>query len=125
MTAQITITINEDVATVKIVGKPTLQEILDTNKALMKNGRYICSRRFWDLRACLMDFSSEELEIIANFADHGEQNPSKIALLAMSDLTYGLSRMFQAFRQSENSTLSVFRDESEAMRWLLSDETPA
>ena len=121
MSAEITITINEDVAIVKIVGKPTLKEILDTNKALMEEGQYICSRRFWDLSGCSMDFSSGELEVIANFTDHGEHDPSKIALLATSDLTYGLSRMFQAFRQSKNSTLSVFRDEGEAMRWLLSD----
>lgn len=121
MTPQITITINEDVAIVKIVGQLNVQELLDANKKISKDGRFIYNCRLWDLRECFVNFSSAELQTIANFGDQADYRDAKVVLLVATDLSYGLSRMFQAFRKSEHTAVAVFRDENEAMRWLLSD----
>lgn len=121
MSAQITITINEDVVAIKVVGRFTLQDVLDTSRVIVEGDAFNCSRRFWDLSASSFDFSSEELKIIADFGDQIEQKPVKSALWVASDLTFGLSRMYQVFRKSKYITVAVFRDESEAMHWLLSD----
>ena len=122
MTTQITITLNEDVAIVKIVGTPTLQDILNTFKKITGEAPLFYRRRLWDLRDCLINFSSAELEKIAIFtSDQTGQASSKVAILTTSDLTFGLSRMLQAFSKSENNSLAVFRDEGEALQWLLPD----
>ena len=121
MSAQITITIKEDMAIIKVVGRAGLQDILDANEQLTHEGKYIYPRRFWDLRECLLDLSAAEVETIANSSDQYEQSSSKVAILATNDLTFGLSRMFQVFRQSKYINMAVFRDEGKAIRWLLSD----
>lgn len=122
MSVQITITIEEDVAIVKIVGQLGLEELLDANKRLARNGRFICTRRLWDLRESFINFSATEIQTIAEFGDQADQRKAKVVLLVSSDLSFGLSRMFQAFRKSPFTEVAVHRDESEAMRWLLSDE---
>lgn len=49
-------------------------------------------------------------------ADKGE--PSRIAIVAGGDLTFGLSRMYQAFRSESVNEIVVFRDLEEACAWL-------
>ncbi len=106
----------------KIVGQPTLQDIIDANEVLMEEGKFVFRLRFWDLSECVPDFSSADLQTIALLSERQmEQNPSRTAILATADLTYGISRMFQVFRKSEHNALAVFRDENEAMVWLLTD----
>ena len=121
MSAQISITIKEDVAIVRIVGQLSLEELLEANKQLAQNGRFICTRRLWDLRDCFVNFTAAELQVIADFGDQADKREAKVVLLVTTDLSYGLSRMFQAFRKSEFTEVAVFRDESEGMRWLLAE----
>ena len=121
MASQIIFTIKENVAIVKIEGQLSLEELLEANRKLAQDGRFIYNRRLWDLRECFVNFSVEELQTIANFGDHADYRDAKVALLVATDLSYGLSRMFQAFRKSEHTHVAVYRDEGEAMRWLLSN----
>ena len=59
---------------------------------------------------------------IAKFAASADQGPSKIAMLVSSDVSYGMSRMYHAYRSSENAEVNVCKDRSAALIWLRQSE---
>lgn len=57
---------------------------------------------------------------IASSTDKGEVN-KKLAIVVSSNLTFGLARMYEAYRSfSKHATkkISVFKNENEAFEWL-------
>ena len=119
MSAQITVTKDNEIAVMKVIGHPTVQDLLEVNKRLAEGGEFVVGGRLWDFRESRVDFTREELAEIASVSNRLGQRSSKVAILVGSDLTFGLSRMYQVFRESDHTAVSVFRDETEAMRWLL------
>ncbi|MGC3990676.1 MAG: hypothetical protein QM796_13545 [Chthoniobacteraceae bacterium] len=47
---------------------------------------------------------------------------SRTAIVATTDLAYGMSRIFETVNRREGALVRVFRSEAEARQWLL--ETP-
>ncbi len=74
MSAQITVTKNDEIAIIKVVGSPTVPEILDVNRDLVEDGAYVVEKRLWDFREVQVDFSAAELGKIAAFSRHIGQN---------------------------------------------------
>jgi len=77
----------------------------------------------WDFRKIVGNrISSQELlKIITFIKQHGKKRPSgRTALIAASDLDFGLSRMGQAYADVEHLTwdMEVFRSMSSALRWI-------
>jgi hypothetical protein len=66
------------------------------------------------------DVQSHTLRRIAELFGGADRNPerSRVALVASDDVSYGLSRMYQAFRSRSPLDLRVFRDMGEARAWL-------
>lgn len=64
------------------------------------------------------------LRRIAHQFGQSEKAPQRVrvALVADSDVSYGLARMYQAFRADSPLDLRVFRDMGEARAWLGLDE---
>jgi hypothetical protein len=67
--------------------------------------------------------STERVQALANLA--AEMDPpggaSRMAIVAPHDVSYGVSRMFQAFKemnQRGTKKVAVFRDRAEAIAWL-------
>ena len=63
-------------------------------------------------------FSREKLEEIAAYASSADSVHSKVAMLVGQDLSFGVSRMYEVYRQTGETEVMVFRDESKAMTWL-------
>lgn len=68
-------------------------------------------------------FSSDRARELARLAAamDGPETSSKLAIVATDDLLFGLSRMYEAFREAEprsRKQVSVFRSRAEAMAWL-------
>lgn len=77
----------------------------------------------------LVDARGEAFELdisaigLRNLADFNRDFPrdlnhARMAIVANSDLAYGLSRMMQAYAEDLSPDYSVFRDMAEACRWL-------
>ena len=78
-------------------------------------------RELIDLRgADLRAITSEAVrEVAAIFAAHDSTSPTgRIAIVAPADSSYGLSRMYQAYREPAPVDLRVFREIGEARAWL-------
>src|SRR3954468_14691850 len=75
--------------------------------------------RLMDLRGVTQLPSTDELRQLATFSRANAPDPSaRMALLASSDLAFGVSMMFKAYA-GYGERLAVVRDEAEAMAWLL------
>lgn len=75
---------------------------------------------FHDVRLVDADVPSGEIRAAA-MAGPNDADPSnvrKVAVLAPSDLTFGMMRMLAAMRERPGLVLNVFRDIDKAARWL-------
>ena len=102
-----------------IDGEATLEDLIAVMDAMTEEGSFQSSRRLWDLRNCDLKVSSAKLRDIAEIGKSRDSGKGKGALLVSRDLGYGLSRIHKVFRESEDHSVEVFRDEKEALCWLL------
>ena len=77
-------------------------------------------RRLWDTTNNF-NFSADEIRQIAVHARSVMPGAARVAFVAADDLTFGLVRMFEAFRDEEGFRTKAFRDEASARTWLLAD----
>ncbi len=73
----------------------------------------------WDLRDARFDVESEDVHAFAKFVQ-STAPPERLrtALVVSTDLEFGLSRMFEVARATENAMTEVFRDMDRALDWL-------
>ena len=79
--------------------------------------RDLTSKRLWDVTGGF-DFAASEIDQIARRGRKHWTGPARVAFLASDALAFGLLRMFEAYRDQEGYETRVFRDETEARRWL-------
>jgi hypothetical protein len=80
--------------------------------------------RLMDLRDVTQLPSSEDIRALALFArTQPPDDSARMAILASSDLAFGVSMMFKAF-VGYGDRLVVVRDEAEAIEWLASGRSP-
>ena len=65
--------------------------------------------------------STAEVREGAEYAREKKNQPRRIAVVAPGDITYGISRIFKVFRESQETELQVFRSLDDAREWLRSD----
>lgn len=79
----------------------------------------------WDFRKLTgASIRDEDLRTIAEYQKKiaSTRGPSwKAALVVASDLSYGLSKVFEAYSDTAPNQVMVFRNMKEAEAWILSD----
>jgi hypothetical protein len=81
--------------------------------------------RLMDLRAVTQLPSSPDVRSLATFARlKAPVDGARMAIIAPTDLAFGVSMMFKAF-VGYGDRLLVVRDEAEALAWLKRDQPPA
>jgi len=108
----------EGVLFISIKGDPTVSEIKRVLEQMRDESGYRNLSRLWDFRKAAFHFSVKELEEIASHASSADLDPARVAMLVSQDLSYGVSRMYEAYRKSPLTDVKVFRDEAEAIEWL-------
>jgi hypothetical protein len=73
--------------------------------------------RLWHLEEG-WDLSPSQIQEFANYAKSKSTEEVRLAVVTTEDLSYGLTRMFQAYRQEEHFDQQNFTTESEALCWL-------
>ena len=112
-----------------LFGELTLDEIINTIKSFWE-AHDLTLNALWDARrANLTHLKSSDMENIIPFISEyahrfEERKGGKSAVVASSDLQYGLSRILGTFYEIENFPiqLKIFRIMDEAMEWLDQDE---
>ncbi|MDJ0918436.1 MAG: hypothetical protein QNJ05_11770 [Woeseiaceae bacterium] len=95
-------------------------DVITVLDAITEDGTFLHPRRLWDIRDCDLDLTYDELTDLGEGAKPRNIPDSRGAILASKDVTFGVSRIHSVFRESENMSVMVFRDEDEAVSWLTS-----
>ena len=73
--------------------------------------------RLWHLEGG-WDLSPSQIQEFASYTKSKSTEEVRLAVVTTEDLSYGLTRMFQAYRQEAQFHQQNFTTESEAIRWL-------
>jgi len=103
---------------ITLFGSVRYDDVKETFLQIKTVDESISIRRLWDLRNCTLDLSSDELIRLAAIAKELGLPNGRGALLADKDLTFGLSSLYRAYRESDETAAKVFRDESKAIEWV-------
>ncbi len=69
-------------------------------------------------RATETELTTADLRYLAERDTKRPTRISKVAIVADSDVGFGLARMYQSLSDGQETEVSVFRDEGEARAWL-------
>ena len=122
MAHEISIDLASGIAVVTMHGEADLAAVLDAQRDLAPNGSWVSDRRLWDLREAQLTLSAHDVETLARTGrSYDAGRPARLAIVAVQDLGFGLSRIHEVYRKSETTQVRVFRDIDDARRWLLED----
>lgn len=109
-----TIKIASDISIIRFVYSPSINDVkASIDELSIKQPKL----RLWDL--CKgMNLSEDEIIEVAEYGKLKFTSPARIAIIAPSDLTFGLSRMHEVYREHCILVERVFRNESDALEWL-------
>lgn len=116
----------KDLTVYTVTGKVSSFDIMKTMEAFVEERP--TKNILWDFIKAMPDerITSGEVEKIAAFAKQHERlrEGGKTALVASTDVVFGLARMYEAFASIEDieDSVSVFRSADEAADWLSSEE---
>jgi hypothetical protein len=81
------------------------------------NVNMIWDVRQMDLKSFTTEFAAQLLKLRSQLAD--KRTGSRLAIVANSDFTYGMSRMYQGMSEGDfKQSLNVFRDSVQAEEWI-------
>jgi hypothetical protein len=111
-----------------IEGRINTDELLESLERLMNHPDFGPGLNgLADLRSMEIDTFSADVMRIADLMIkfRNKIGPSKTAVVISKDVTFGMTRMFQAFSEQSSIETAIFRDREEALRWLGLNKTPA
>ncbi len=111
------IEIEDGISVIRFSQTPELSDLKEIIDYLSKNNIY--ERRLWDLNPHGLKLSKDDLVDIAQYGKINFPAPSKLAIVALQDLSFGLSRLFEVYREEDQLKTMVFRDERKARDWLM------
>mgnify|MGYP006300744487 CR=1 FL=1 len=106
---------------VRFIRKLELEDICKAIDDVAEN--YLSEFRLWDF-SCGSNLSYTEIEQVAEYGKSKFLIPSKVAIIAQDDLTFGSARVHDVYRENGKIEERVFRTEKEAISWLKSHNTP-
>lgn len=108
-------------------GKVSVEEIITEGARMFSDNEWRNGYKIMiDYRGITeFDVKTDDVMKIVNQDKSNEYlfDKSKCAIIACSDLVFGISRMWEALSGNKKTETMVFRDIDEAMEWLEVDET--
>ena len=103
------------ITTIQFSKQPSIDELFNALDDVERT-----NLRLWDFSGEGVDLTGNQLLQLYEYSKSKLLRPSKAAILATNDLTFGLSRMMGVYRDKEQSETKVFRTKQEALEWLQS-----
>ena len=109
----------DEYLTITLNGKASKSDLKGVLDAVTVDGKIMHPKRLWDIRGCELDIAYDDWVELAGIAQSRDPNTGRGAVLVAKDVAYGQLRIYQAFRESESNDVRVFRDEHEAIDWII------
>jgi hypothetical protein len=82
-------------------------------------------KELWIINELKFEFSSAEIQSLAEMLKSNPYKPQKVAIVTDNDLLFGLGRVFSSYREDDVTTVQICRREADALDWLDIDQTLA
>lgn len=105
------------VTTIRLYKETRAQDIRNAIDAVAEKN-IMNELRLWDLSRLNSDFTNDQLHQLAEYSKSRFVLPSRAAIVAPSKLVYGLSKIYEAYREEGLVKHRVFKTEDEARIWL-------
>jgi hypothetical protein len=105
----------DGIAVVRFCKQLTVSEMIEAFDDFVARGPI--SLRLWIFESGV-NYSTPELRTLAEYGKKVALLPSRNAFVVPDDLSFGLVRMHEVFREQSAYESHVFRDEQEAAAWL-------
>jgi hypothetical protein len=127
MAVSIRIELETGIAIGTCSGVLRLSDAQESVAALWRDPGWSGKAAVWDFREAELDMSPQDVRSIAHFVLQNQPAtpPLKVAFVAGRDVDFGLSRMFEIYREDPRTEFRVFRDCEEALCWARAVETGA
>lgn len=99
-------------------GRMALADFLAVLDVIAPDGVFCCTHRLYDMRGCLPDVTTPDVQMVAAESARRDRPGSRVALVSDADLTYGMPRQYEGFRKDIDSEVRVFRSVGPALAWL-------
>jgi hypothetical protein len=102
-------------------GEVSAQQLAQVSEALLRDPGYQhVTRQLADLRRCTgLPVLAEELRDLAQHVAASDRRPGvRLAVVAPTDVMFGMARLYSAHREPSTMEVAVFRDLTEAHAWL-------
>ena len=110
------IEIKDGITHVSFHGTPDLQDFFDAVDEVLQHGHV--RLRLWDL-ANGMELPTEKIRKLAEYAKlRFSAVHAKVAIVAPDDLSFGLTRVYDVYREDSNVEQMIFRNKEQAISWL-------
>ena len=107
----------EGITEIKFLVSPTFVQLKSIIDDIVENYPY--EKRLWDMSEIQFDFTSNEIEQIAEYGKQKFTKPNKLALFALDDLAFGEMRQFMVYREEQSQSIPrAFRNKQAAIEWL-------
>jgi hypothetical protein len=103
----------DGITTIRFSIDPGLDDLCNAIDDVAEND--LSELRLWDLSN---GFSLNDNDELAEYGKSKFSIPSKAAVIAPKDLTFGLARVHDVYREDEFLKQRIFRTEQEALAWL-------
>jgi len=99
---------------------PSVDEVAEKVKFLNEHG---VTHRLWIFEQGLDLKSSDVKHLLEIFgSDKLPTSDSKVALVSKTDSGFGIARMYATYAERRTNAYQTFRDENDAMIWLLEEK---
>lgn len=115
MQKKYSIEIIDGIISIRIFERLNLSLAIEMMKMIAVRGAF--RRRLWVLEAGI-NLSNDEIEQLGQEGKKTWATPSKAAIVASDDLSYGILRIHDVYREQEDHETNTFRSEEEALAWL-------
>jgi len=99
----------QNILVVSITGDPNVDDIKRILSQTQNVSGYSHNARLWDFQKSGFNFSQNEILDIAAYASSADNRPAKVAILVNEDLSFGVSRVYEVFRQTDMTELKSSR----------------
>ena len=73
----------------------------------------------WDFRIAQFEMTGDSVREFADFVTKHQplSRPPRVALIVANEMTFGMARMFEAFREDLSTEVRVFQEYQDAVAW--------
>ena len=101
------------------VGEVSLDDARQAAATLWKTPGWPGRAAVWDLREARLKVSTDEVRIFAEFMieNQPETPPERMVFVTGRDVDFGMSRIFEVYREDSQTEFRVLRDYDDALAW--------